>query len=97
MHCRGCVTNDAQELVRGEAEPEAALQRAGLCFSYDAAVCWVTPGQLAVLEEELAAMEETLSYELTGYYITDCLLRAKHANDRVTYTGNDRGRMRTDL
>lgn len=74
-----------QELVADAPEPEVALQAAGLYFAYDAAVCWVTPGQLAVLTEELEAMEETMSMEITGYYITDCLLRARHANDRVTY------------
>ncbi len=80
-----------QDLVRDVKEPEAALQAAGLYFSYDAAVCWVTPRQLAVLTEELEAMEQNLSYELTAYYVQDCLLRARFANDRVTYTRTERG------
>lgn len=129
------------------ADPEAALQAAGLYFAYDSAVCWVTPAQLAVLTEvgrcfaslfaslamvcdhhiepwhahppghqmssdsllyvhddlpcvfvswchvcqELEAMEATMSLEITGYYITDCLLRARHANDRVSCVRTARG------
>lgn len=80
-----------QELVQGVEEPEAALQAAGLYFAFDSAVCWVTPGQLAVLTEELEAMEASLSYELSAYYIQDCLLRARFANDRVTHTRTARG------
>lgn len=85
----------AQELVVDAPDPEGVLQAAGLFFAYDAAVCWVSPGQLAELIAELEAMEQTMSVDITSYYVTDCLLRARHANDRVTYV-RTRGGVRVD-
>lgn len=73
-----------QEVVIGrEDDPEAALQAAGLFFSYDTAVVWVTPYQLQELTLELTAMEDSMAVELTAYYVQDCLLRARASNDRM--------------
>jgi hypothetical protein len=72
--------------VADSADPQAALEAAGLHFAYDSAVNWVTPGQLAVLTAELEAMSmDATSMDITSYYVTDCLLRAQAANNRVTY------------
>ena len=60
------------------ADPQSALEAAGLHFAYDSAVNWVTPAQLAVLTEELEAMSmDATSMDITSYYVTDCLLRAQ--------------------
>ena len=79
-----------QDLVTGAADPQSALEAAGLHFAYDSAVNWVTPAQLAVLTEELEAMSmDATSMDITSYYVTDCLLRAQQANNRVTYVRRD--------
>lgn len=72
-------------------DPEEALRCAGVYFATDGAIAWVTPVQLEALEAELTAMEATMSYDLTGYYVTDCLLRARFANNRVRYVRTERG------
>lgn len=72
-------------------DPEEALRCAGVYFAADGAVAWVTPVQLEALEAELTAMETTMSYDLTRYYVTDCLLRARFANNRVRYVRTERG------
>ena len=80
----------SQELVTDAADPQSALEAAGLHFAYDSAVNWVTPAQLAVLTEELEAMSmDATSMDITSYYVTDCLLRAQQANNRATYVRRD--------
>lgn len=75
-----------QDVVVGqEDDPQAALQAAGLFFSYDTAVVWVTPGQLQELTVELTAMEASMAVELTAYYVQDCLLRARASNERMPF------------
>jgi hypothetical protein len=81
---------ELQDLVIDVADPQSALEAAGLHFAYDSAVNWVTPAQLAVLTEELEAMSmDATSMDITSYYVTDCLLRAQQANNRVTYMRRD--------
>lgn len=75
-----------QDVVVGhEDDPQAALQAAGLFFSYDTAVVWVSPGQLEELTAELTSMEASMAVELTAYYLQDCLLRARASNDRMPF------------
>lgn len=75
-----------QDVVIGhEDDPQAALQAAGLFFSYDTAVVWVSPGQLQELTEELTSMEHSMSVELAAYYVQDCLLRARASNERLPF------------
>jgi hypothetical protein len=52
-------------------------------FIRDSAMYYLTPAQLASIEEELQAMEGTLSFEVTAWIVTDCLLRAARANERM--------------
>lgn len=49
----------AQGIVEGAADPEEAMQAAGVYFS-DSAIAWLTPGQKAVLVSELEDMEVCL-------------------------------------
>jgi hypothetical protein len=80
------LVESSQDLVIDASDPQSALEAAGLHFAYDSAVTWVTPAQLAVLTEELEAMSmDATSIDITSYYVTDCLLRAQQANNRVTY------------
>ena len=72
-----------QEVVRGaNEEPEQALAAAGVAAG-GSAVCHLTRGQLAAVVADLDAMEATLSIEVTAWFVTDCLLRAARANNRV--------------
>ena len=84
------LSESPQDLVTDAADPQSALEAAGLHFAYDSAVNWVTPAQLAVLTDELEAMSmDATSMDITSYYVTDCLLRAQQANNRVTYVRRD--------
>jgi len=86
-NCSPLDWRQLQGIVAGREEhPEEALQAAGVFFAYGSAVVWVTPAQLEELTAELEAMEASLAIELTGYYIQDCLLRARAANDRMPYS-----------
>ena len=72
-----------QEVVKGASEePEQALAVAGVAAD-GSAVCYLTREQLAAVVADLEAMEETLSVELTSWFVTDCLLRAARANNRM--------------
>ena len=71
-----------QEVARGAEEPEQALAAAGVSAS-SSAVCYLTRGQLGAIVADLEAMEESLSVEMTAWFVTDCLLRAARANHRM--------------
>lgn len=64
------------------SDPVQALTAQGV-FIRDSAVYYLTPAQLASVEEELQAMEESMGFEVTAWIVTDCLLRAARANDRM--------------
>lgn len=47
---------------------------------------WLTPAQLAIVEAELARACATLdasALEAAAFFLSDCLLRARAANNRV--------------
>jgi hypothetical protein len=47
------------------------------------AICFVTPAQKDALLEELAAMEELRCFEVSRWYISNCLQRARSSNSRM--------------
>lgn len=52
----------------------------------EGAFVYLSPAQLAVLEEELAAACTTMDairLEAAAFFVSDCLLRARVANNRV--------------
>ena len=73
-----------QEVAIGAADdPEQALANAGV-FASGSPVCYLTTGQLAAVEADLAAMEQgAQSPEITSWFVGDCLLRAARANNRM--------------
>lgn len=65
-------------------DPEQALAEAGV-FASGTAICYLTADQRAAVEADLAAMEQgAQSVEITSWFVSDCLLRAARANNRVT-------------
>ena len=71
-----------QEAARGAEDPEQALARAGVAAS-GSAVCYLTREQLSAVETDLEVMEQSMSVEVTAWFVTDCLLRAARANNRM--------------
>ena len=65
---------------------EDHLLAAGLAMS-GSAVCWLTPAQLLVVEQELERMEMNLSFELTAWWLSDVLARARVTNNRMSRAG----------
>ena len=59
-----------------------ALASQGL-YIRDTAAYYLTPAQLAAIEAELRAMEDSMSFEVTAWVVTDCLMRAARANERM--------------
>lgn len=72
-------------------DPEQALSAAGV-YASSGAVTWLTPAQKACLVAELELMERQLSFEMTAYYVTDCLLRAARVANMngAVYSGRSR-------
>ena len=68
---------------------EDHLMGAGLSVS-GATICWLTPAQLLTVQQELEKMEMNLSFELTAWWLSDCLLRARVANNRMSQAGANR-------
>lgn len=75
-----------QDIVRANADdPEAALRALGVGVS-EGAIYYLTPAQLKIVETELetAAMSmNRITEEACAYFLSDCLLRARVANNRV--------------
>ena len=65
---------------------EDHLLAAGLAMS-GSAVCWLTPAQLLAVEYELERMEMNLSFELTAWWLSDVLARARVTNNRMSRAG----------
>lgn len=70
-----------QALTADGSDPEAALLQAGVSFS-SSAMLWLTPAQLAIVEQDLVEMESSMSFELTAWVLADRLSRARFANGR---------------
>ncbi|KAL4436707.1 hypothetical protein ABPG75_003846 [Micractinium tetrahymenae] len=66
-------------------DPWYALQQQGVQCS-EGAFVYLSPAQLAAVEEELAAAcatMDTIRLEAAAYFVSDCLLRARVANSRM--------------
>ena len=68
---------------------EDHLLAAGLAMS-GSAICWLTPAQLFAVEQELERMEMNLSFELTAWWLSDVLARARVTNNRMSRAGANR-------
>ena len=77
-----CNVGSVQEVARSSSDPLQALASQGL-YIRDTAAYYLTPSQLAAIEAELRAMEESMSFEVTAWVVTDCLYRAARANERM--------------
>ncbi len=71
-----------QEVARSGSDPVEALGSQGL-YVRNTAAYYLTPAQLAAIEAEMRAMEESMSFEFTAWVVTDCLMRAARANERM--------------
>ena len=65
---------------------EDHLLAAGLAMS-GSAICWLTPAQLLAVQQELERMEMNLSFELTAWWLSDVLARARVTNNRMSRAG----------
>ena len=65
---------------------EDHLLAAGLAMS-GSAICWLTPAQLLAVKQELERMEMNLSFELTAWWLSDVLARARVTNNRMSRAG----------
>ena len=65
---------------------EDHLLAAGLATSASA-ICWLTPAQLLAVEQELERMEMSLSFEVTAWWLSDVLARARVTNNRMSRAG----------
>lgn len=75
--------------MAGADDPEGALSQAGVSFNEGFCVVYLSPQQLAVLQQELERMSaamDTISIEVAGFFVRDCLLRARVANNRMAGT-----------
>ncbi|KAK9861891.1 hypothetical protein WJX84_004684 [Apatococcus fuscideae] len=68
---------------RSQSDPEAALLAAGVSCS-SSAILWLSPAQLAIVEQDLAEMDITLNSELTAWVLADRLGRARFVNGRFS-------------
>ena len=68
---------------------EDHLLAAGLAMS-GSVICWLTPAQLLAVEQELERMEVNLSFELTAWWLSDVLARARVTNNRMSRAGANR-------
>lgn len=79
-----------QQVVEGAADPEEALTQAGVSFDPGSPVVYLTPRQLSILTQELDRMSaamDTISIEVAAFFLQDCLLRARVANNRMETSG----------
>lgn len=73
-----------QEAARAGGDPADALLRAGLAGG-DAAVVYLTPGQLAAVEAGLVCLDadpSPMGLEVAAWMLIDQLARARRANAR---------------
>jgi hypothetical protein len=75
-----------QDVARSAKDPQQALAEQGVCLR-DSAIHYLTSSQLAAITADLEAMEESLSVELTLWFVSDCLMRAARANSRMPSRG----------
>lgn len=61
---------------------EDHLLAAGLAAPASA-VNWLSPAQLAAVQQVLASMEERFDFEATAWSLDDMLRRARRANERL--------------
>ena len=71
-----------QEVAKGGEDPVSELAAQGV-YIRESAVCYLTPGQLSAITADLEAMEDSLAVELTSWLVSDCLMRAVRANERM--------------
>ena len=76
---------ELQAIAQSATDLESDLCRHGV-YMQSSAVSWLTPAQLQGVTADLTAMEESLSFELTAWLLTDCLARAERANNRMPVT-----------
>lgn len=79
-----CCIIQLQEVARSSSDPVQALAAQGV-YTRDSALYYLTPAQLASVEEELQAMQESMSFEVTAWIVADCLQRAARANERMPF------------
>ncbi|GAB4823573.1 hypothetical protein N2152v2_010619 [Parachlorella kessleri] len=75
-----------QQVVAGAQDPEAALMRAGVGVGSGLGIVYLSPEQLRIIEEELERMTlamDVITIEVASYFVRDCLLRARVANNRM--------------
>lgn len=71
-----------QECALSASDPQEALAAQGV-YLRDSAIYYLTGRQLAAIRADLEAMEESVSVELTSWFVGDCLMRAARANSRM--------------
>lgn len=84
-----CVNQEYAKSAPASKILEDHLLAAGLAMS-GSAICWLTPAQLLVVEQELERMEMNLSFELTAWWLSDVLMRARVTNNRMSRAGANR-------
>lgn len=88
LHFRSCNAFEAriarllQEVARSADDPVSVLAAQGV-YLRDSAVFYLTPCQLAAITADLEAMEDSMALELTSWFVSDCLMRAARANERI--------------
>ncbi len=80
--CEARVVRIMQEVARSADDPVSALAAQGV-YLRDSAVYYLTPCQLAAITADLEAMEDSMAVELTSWFVSDCLMRAARANERM--------------
>lgn len=74
---------ELQQVVQAHAEdPQPALMVAGVSAP-DSSFVYLTEEQMEAVRVELEAMQQSWAFELTAYYLADCLARARLANNRT--------------
>ncbi|BDA47221.1 hypothetical protein COCOBI_10-0660 [Coccomyxa sp. Obi] len=73
---------ELQEVARSADDPVTALAAQGV-YLRESAVYYLTPCQLAAITADLEAMEDSMALELTSWFVSDCLMRAARANERM--------------
>ncbi len=73
----------AQEAAKSDADPEAALLKARVRFA-SSAISWLTPAQLAIVQQDLAEMEMSMGFDVAEWVLADRLGRARFANGRFS-------------
>ncbi len=68
--------------MKGADDPVSELAAQGV-YIRDSAVFYLTPCQLAAVTADLEAMKDSMAVELTSWLVSDCLMRAARANERM--------------